>query len=358
MRTSLLFILFLQGISGIFAQDRIYVISNFEGMNFKTFGTETCLYDSACFISYLEGGKIFTDIAFTPDDKLYAMVSTSEVYRIDPDDCTYEPICTLPFKGIGYPSLEALNDSVLLTDVKDTLYAVNVHTCSCTPLGKIGYEPYADGELGLKSDGDLAWSGNYLYTVAAGNLFRIELNEEGTAIVSSTLVNDPDIDPPIPVSWGLVSYTTGTNNNKLLSFGPETTVYAIDPETGLADSFCTNPYTVEDPEFTYPFGAAIRPPGPDDTTTALHGPAPKADILIYPNPVSNGRLLIKAAGINLGNARVSLVNIQGRREDVHCQASLHEIAIVLPDNSPDGTYFVEIITDSGILRRKISVRNQ
>jgi|GEM_PF-3585406 len=356
----LLVLLIASGISG-FTQSQIYTCSYYPELRFKTFQPETCVYDSSCYIGLIGGGRVFTDVTFTPNGRLYGIVNLREIYQIDLVTCSCELICALPFIPASYPSLEALSDSVLLTDLADTLYAINLNTCSIKALGDIGYSPYTNHEYGFHSDGDLAWLDDYLYTVAGGKLFRIELNEEGTAILSSTLINESELDEPIPASWGLAGYVIGENNKKLLSFGPDTTVYLIDTETGIVDSFCTNPYaTISDPG--YAWGAAVQWPEltdttDTDTTTALRIPTLEKEIFIYPNPAQEGLLHVKSDWVKLGEAKVNLYDMQGKRQAVYYQTGSKEIHVLLP-HIPSGTYLVEVITNDGVIRKKISIAGQ
>jgi hypothetical protein len=135
-------------------------------------------------------GPQFDDIAFTPDGRLWGIADGS-VYQID----TTNAVATFIINSIVADgvSLVALNDSILLGETLDTLWATNIRTSQNYNMGNIGYD----------AAGDLSWLGNDLYMTSYNQLIKIIFNSNFSAIVSSKPVNS--IDNPIPMCDGLAT---------------------------------------------------------------------------------------------------------------------------------------------------------
>jgi hypothetical protein len=119
----------------------------------------------------------FYDIAFSRDGKLWGI--DGDLYLVD----TLTGAATLIGESIGTHSvsLVGLNDSILLSEVNDSLYGINVRSAQSYNIGFIGYS----------SCGDLSWYNNNLYMSSnRGQLIKIVLNNTFTQIISATALNN------------------------------------------------------------------------------------------------------------------------------------------------------------------------
>lgn len=332
----------------------IYAMS---GDKISIFNQSLCRSDSFCPLDYIDN---FGDLTFTPNGKLYA-IGQSKVAEIDTITGAVTVLCEIPFNN--HPSLTYLSDSILLTDAKDSLWALNLNTCSFTSLGKIGYDPYyifsEDGDTlliwtSVQSDGDLVWSGGKLYTVAQERLFRITLNATATAIESSVIVNDYSIK--IPPSYGLATIN-GQEGEEILAIGYDYLAsYIINPVSGTFDTFCY--YT----DFSGPAigGLTNRYLPITDTTvdsaSAINELHNKEDIVIFPNPSLNGEISVRLKDVKLNDVTVSLYDIYGRKIKADMTAiDQTQILLKLPSSYSPGIYIIEIFTGKGVLRRRLAL---
>ena len=187
---------------------------------------------SNCSVRYIgETGaapSTFTDIAFTPDGRLWG-IKAGALYLIDTTTANTTFIGNL---GVDGASLVDLNDSTLLIESYNKLYGINVNNGSSYYIDTIGYS----------ADGDLTWYDDALYMVTAviapGNrgIVKLELNAANTAIVNITLLGDS-----IPESYAAVS-TFSCGYNVLVDFSNSSTgnVYKICPLDGSYTILCPN----------------------------------------------------------------------------------------------------------------------
>ncbi|WP_288878903.1 T9SS type A sorting domain-containing protein [Pedobacter panaciterrae] len=359
---SFYFLLLLLALSRAFAQEAhevIYIVN--QECDLLTFDLEDCSYTNiGTFSSICSAGEILTDITFTPNGKLYG-INAFNVLEIDTITAETTPVCTYELPAfLGYPSLTFLNDSVLLTDANNTLWAINLYDCSIDSIGPLNYAQeyiyaYATGEIidsasASRSDGDLTWYDGDLYAVASTILNRLTLNSAGTEIISTVRVNDTSIK--IPTCWGLVSIGEKQAGGAILAFGESPFLLTLDPETGVMDTLCL-PWPG-----TGPWGAASYTRYIDtvvDATTALH-PEIKENlqIMVYPNPVVNNVLYIETGNMSING--IFFYDKLGKRINVNLSNSYNDIAINLPENLPPGIYILELIFNENAVRKKIVVR--
>jgi hypothetical protein len=212
----LIFILFVfVGVSG-FSQQPVFV-NDGEG-NLYSVGLNNCTF-------YLIGKtKIFGDIAFTPDGKLWGL--NNGLYEIDTTNLSLTLIGTSI--GTDGVALVALNDSTLLDEVNDSLFGINVRTAKSSNMGYIGSE----------ASGDFSWLGNDLYMTSGYNqIIKIALNNSFTSVVSFEALNS--INNPTPEFLGLA--TVSFNGlDSLIGFSYNNTAYKISPIDGSVQLLCSS----------------------------------------------------------------------------------------------------------------------
>lgn len=359
-----------------------YIVSS--GNKLMIFNPDACSYNSV--------GSLFadpflraTDIAFTPNGKLYGIAKQSLV-EIDTATGNATEICTYdPDQLTWFASLVALNDSILLSDAYDTLWRINIHDCSINRIGKIGYDPL----IGLtseglhlppveikSSDGDMTWLGRYLYTISSGRLYRIYLNSEATAILSSVLISSPLLE--LPPSFGLTTTSrdfdgTELGSEQLLSFsehGGE--VVMIDPTTGEFETYCYN-----SPQTAWPWGASVQPRTyidtvvpPIDTTgtdtipetdtsdveppTSINNFEEEGNLKIYPNPVLSNSFTVQTDAIILKESRIRLLDLKGSEVPISLQRiAQNKLLVTLSSLSGSGIFILEVVTDNLMIRKKV-----
>lgn len=106
--------------------------------------------------------KLFWDIAFTSDGRLWGIDPEGSIYQIDTS--TIDTTFTLSTE-LHSSSLEGFNDSTILAVSDQSLYKININSGVVTLLGNIGYKP----------SGDIVWYDNSLY-LNSDYLIRIELD--------------------------------------------------------------------------------------------------------------------------------------------------------------------------------------
>lgn len=364
MRQFYILVYLLLGGIRLFAQNPIY---NFSGnsatnMNLFRYDDESCAYTHVCAVPYTAGGLMPVDITFTPDGKLYTIKAPSNIYELDTITGIQTLVCSYdvpPFTYFGV-SLETLNDSTLLTDFNDTLFALNLNSCSITALGKIGYAGLMDEFSPWVSDGDMTWYNGFLYLVVRGKLFRLQLNSETHMIESSLVINEGSED--IPASAGLSTYRNDTLDWGILSFGAgRTEIYYIYPETGAFELLCTDPTSMDDPLFCNNFGIATlksRPNNPQDSIpSSLHEfPDGEQELIIFPNPVTDNLLNISGPGMDMRQAEISVFDIVGNKLDISIVRVSDDGFTVKIKEQVSGMCIVEIRTKESTYIGKVMVR--
>jgi hypothetical protein len=171
------------------------------------------------------GTQAYGDIAFTPDGNLWG-IANGGIYQIDTSNANS---ILIGYTQTGGVSLVALNDSVLLSEFKDSLWAININTLKKYNLGDIGYP----------ASGDLTWYDNDLYMSAGLLLIKIVLNTSNTAIISSEPVNSFTINPLPPDCEGLATASFPGLENSIIGFSTaNTNVYKICPIDGSSQLLC------------------------------------------------------------------------------------------------------------------------
>lgn len=363
MRRFYILVYLLVGSTSLFAQDPIY---NFSGnsatnMNLFRYDYASCAYTHVCAVPYTEGGLMPADITFTPDGKLYAVKAPSNIYELDTITGIQTLVCSYevpPYTYFGV-SLETLDDSTLLTDFNDTLFALNLNSCSITALGKIGYAALMDEYSPWVSDGDMTWYNGFLYLVVRGKLFRIQLNSETHMIESSLIINEGSED--IPASAGLSTYRNDTLDWGILTFGvSRAEIYYIYPETGAFELLCTDPTSMDDPLFCNNFGIATlrsRPNNPQDSIpSSLHEFSDSEVFRIFPNPVTGDMFNISGSGMDMRQAEIRVFDIVGSQLDISTTRVSDDRFAVKIKEPVSGMCIVEIRTEERIYIGKIMVR--
>lgn len=187
--TSIFLILFIRST----CQNQIY--ATIAGGDLYSFDISNCTRQ---FIG--STGLGFGDIAFTPDGRLWGVIS-GQLYEIDPMNAAVSFVGQIGFETIA---LVALNDTTLLVEAGLNLYRINTNTATPTFVGNIGYG----------ASGDLTWYDDDLYIVTP--LIRIELNDTYTQILDVEAVS---LD--VPVCEGAVTASFEDDFNAILGFNGE-----------------------------------------------------------------------------------------------------------------------------------------
>jgi hypothetical protein len=366
-----------------------YFVVNSEAY-LKVFNEHTCAYTNIGGL-FEDPGSRCTDIAFTPNGTLYG-ISGSSLFIIDTATGAGFPICDYPPDFLSnFASLTALNDSILLTDARDTLWRINLIDCSLTRVGKIGYSPWSwTSPEGISfppitvnaSDGDIVILERYVYLISKGRLFKIQLDSDELNIISSVKVNPPSIQ--LPQSFGLEKINraydgTLLSSPHLISFdGTNNTIVLIDPATGEFENYCTStgvdnliwgssaePYYYTDVDtLTPPLDTTVVdtiPPNDStsvDPPTSINSSAKDSDYLIYPNPATASKFYIRQNGITLKLQRLRVTSMQGVSQIVNVvKVRENEIEVRFSNKASQGVYFVEVTTDQESIRKKIIIRD-
>ncbi len=191
-------------------QPPVYIVDNFG--NIYSINLSNCSSRLVC------KTYPFSDIAFTSDGKLWGI--NGNLNLIDTTTGSYTNIGFST--GTGGESLIGLNDSILLSDNKDSLYEINVRNGKSHSIGYIGYY----------SCGDLTWLGGDLYMNTCYQLIKIVLTNTYTSIVSSTSVNS--IENPIPAGDGLATVSFNGSDSIVIFGGP----IVVNQVSGIYDQIC------------------------------------------------------------------------------------------------------------------------
>jgi hypothetical protein len=195
-----------------------------------------CSYD---FIGSSNQG--FGDIAITEDGKLFGHVG-GQLYQVD--TLTAEATF-IGATGLEAVSMVAFDNQTLFVEAMMSLYAVDVTDASTTLIGYIGYQ----------AAGDLTWFGDDLYLMAAGQLIRITMNDDFSAIENVEPVNS--LDAQIPICEGLVAANFGAEGNWIVGLCG-TDVYRICEVDGTFELVCDDLLV-----YGFPGGTAYRLPQQD-----------------------------------------------------------------------------------------------
>lgn len=235
-------------------------------------------------------------IACTPDGRLWGTGADSIgpcLYKID----TLTGLCTLTghFEK-GGNSLVALNDSTLLTENSDSLYAISITNMHSHLVGYIGYTAY----------GDLTWYGSDLYMMAIDNnssslLIKITFDSNYSTITNAAPVSDI---PSLPNCAALATvFLPNAGGYSIVGFDG-TDAYAISLLDGSYTLLCSSiisssAYLAEDAASkSYPMSTAIGVPIDNDIM-------PK----IYPNPTSS---ILYIENYENTNTILTLTDMAGR----------------------------------------------
>lgn len=143
-------------------------------------------------------GHIYSDIAITPNGKLWGLDSGT-LFNINTIDASSKFIRKVN-SGYGV-SLVSLNDSILLTDT-DSLHAIKINDTI----------EYNMGYIGFSASGDLAWHDGNLY-ISADNLARINLNQSKSNIFNVEIFKTINTG----ATFGLISANVNKGGVKELS---------------------------------------------------------------------------------------------------------------------------------------------
>ena len=269
----------------------------------------------------------FGDIAFTPDGRLWGIVS-GQLYQIDTSTANVTLIGSSPYIGV---SMVALNDSIMLVELGTKLYGVKNTDASSYYIDSIGYG----------ACGDLTWYDNDLYMTTCNRLIKIVLNGTNTAILSSTPVNL--ISNPIPGCEGVATASFVGDYNSIIGFSSQD-AYKICQIDGTYQLLC--PTIVPN---GIPGGASIRLavqsplPTACSQTSVIESISNNSQIKISPNPFSSSTNLT----LNFTNTIVTIYNIHGQQVK---QIKINSKQTVLTrDNLPSGLYFLRATKDNKIV---------
>jgi len=275
-------------------------------------------------------GQGFGDIAFTPDGRLWGIV-TGDIYHID---TTTANATLIGFSGIQAVSLVGLNDSIVLAEYGMKLYGINVNNASSYYIDTIGYQ----------ASGDLTWYDNDLYMVTSGSLvIKMVLNSTNTALVSVTPINS--LSNPIPGCEGAATASFMGDYNSIIGFNGAD-IIKICQIDGSYQMLC--------PSLNIggtPGAASIRLPTqvPQPvfcSTTSIAELNYVLNINLFPNPFSFETII--QTNEKLNNATLTIYNSLGQM--VKQIKSIREQTITLQrDNLTSGIYFIQLTQDNKTL---------
>jgi hypothetical protein len=243
-----------------YAQESLY--ATISGGDLFKFDLENCTRE---FIGATGIG--FGDIAFTPNGRLWGIVS-GRLYEIDPLTADTTLIGT---HGLPSVSLVDLNDTTLLAEANLKLYGINTNDASSFLIDSIGFP----------ASGDLTWYDSELYIVTAGfQIVRIELNDENDSILSVT-----SIGTDLPTCEGAATSAFENDLNSIIGFNGSD-VIKICHLDGSFEVLC--------PMLNFggtPGAASIRlenqNPTPASCVLSTLSQSEKPSIKIFPNPAIN-----------------------------------------------------------------------
>jgi hypothetical protein len=162
------------------------------------------------------GADIMTDLAFCPDGKLWAISSTG-LYRIDPNTgaATFVESHGIPVGN----ALTCSTDGTLYAagNMSTSLYTINTFTGAITAL---------PGDLGMVSDGDLAFDN--------GTLYLIGLNDDGQVLARISLGSTISATPVATLSLSGVAWAMDMDSTGRLIVAANQSLYQINPINGAA----------------------------------------------------------------------------------------------------------------------------
>jgi gliding motility-associated-like protein len=191
-------------------------------------------------VTYPGGGgysEPFTDIAVTPNGRIYATINGNKIFELDTIDAHI--LRTLSnTQGYSYvAALVALDDQHLITIATNASYqrflaSISLVDGSVAVIGNIG---------GYYPSGDITWLHGNLYMSNANNhLIRFSLSNDFTSITSMTDIGL--MQTAYSKSFGLTTVVLGgcgKDSAVIYSFdGPH--VYAVNPYTATTRLVCTN----------------------------------------------------------------------------------------------------------------------
>jgi hypothetical protein len=264
MKKGVVVVLFLSWLNG-FSQQPIF--ATISGGNLYSFDLTNC---TRHFIG--STGQGFGDIAFTPDGRLWGIIS-GNLYQID----TATAIASLVGNtGIGGVTLVGLNDTTLLIELTTILYGINTNTAASYLIDTIGYS----------AAGDLTWYDDDLYMVTSGGrIIRIVLDSTFTSILSVA-----QIGSSIPTCEGAVTASFEDNYNSIVGFnGPN--LIKICQIDGSFSTLCPSLNVGGTPGAASIRLATQIPQPAFCSITGIEDYSMNNLFSIYPNPAQNNSLL-------------------------------------------------------------------
>lgn len=265
-------------------------------------------------------GKNFYDIALTPNGKLWGRTQDS-LFRIDTTNGYTTPIGRVPIGN----SLVGLNDSTLLIDSLQYLYAINTFNASKKLVGYIGYV----------ADGDLTWLGKDLYMVGQGFLVKIILNETYANIQGITTKALPATNAYNTPALA-TAYISGLGHETIIALPGNVDVYSVDTSNAAYNQVCSN----NGADSSWGGASMTFPPDPPPVSVR-DIMATEIQFSLYPNPAS-GQVYISLQNFegNTSDITLSLYDYTGR---LLLQQELNSLqkTIGLADFRP-GMYFIRV----------------
>jgi hypothetical protein len=144
--------------------------------------------------------QVTSDIAFTPDGKLWGILESGALVLIDTSNASTTYIGSST--GTEHSGLVALNDSILLTIVNNTLYGIKTSNAQSFIIGQTS---------GYEGCGDFSWYYNDLYVTTCDHMIKIVFNDTYDKIISSTDVDNVN-SQPIPFVGLVTESFNGTDS--------------------------------------------------------------------------------------------------------------------------------------------------
>lgn len=324
----------------------IFETHSFSQQTIFLSGNDNKLYNinlNNCLLTIVNDSPAMPDIAVTPDGNLWGyngikLWSINQTSGQTTQIANSNPIA-------GTDSLVALNNSTLLFESGQYLWALNLTNAHATILGTIGY--FAK---------DFAWYDNNLFmSTDNGLLVKIILNESNSNVVSVIPVNS--LSNPIPICEAIVTAAFEGHDNALVGFS-ENSAYKICPIDGSYTLLCQSLATQFFGADSVRLSNQVNPPiNCEQILSAIEITA--SHYSAFPNPVGQNDIFQLHLDDEIGTQEsINIFDLQGhrlisRKETLNAQNILFNMA----DYSlPKGIYIIENFSNNKRRHLKLIVQ--
>ncbi|MCW5518999.1 T9SS type A sorting domain-containing protein [Aureitalea sp. L0-47] len=333
MKQKLLTLFVLSFFYSLSAQD-IYVVNSLNEL--KIVNSETFTVTDLFAVDAQQAGFI-TDLAFSPDGRLFAVTNSWTLLEIDLQNETFIPLANLPIAD-PYTALVCNSSNELFTAriLSEELYSYNIDTGDITLV-----------ETGISTPGDFTYfKGNLVYPNIMNDFIK--------AYDGSTISN---VGCSVPLLWTFVNVFTDCEDNIIYGFDQFAKMYRYDletedfevvadlvQETGLLYGGATmTEYMASDCPVASLETVTCEPLGTENFN--------EYGIALKSNPVQTTIDLVVNIPYKLS---YSLYNTQGR---LVSQGKVYNQAIPVGDLSA-GLYFLQLSEENGlnVFSKKIAIK--